>query len=126
MNKKLIISLFVVILSIAGFSTTGASAAESDDTFLGNGAKTSTTSRITVKSGEKLNIRVQGFPNTGNFAYAIFKNGSRYQDYVGGKDGVITHTLNPGTGDYSLRLYCGLPTNLKNNCSATGVISSKK
>lgn len=123
---KKFLSIFVATF-IVFFGSLGANAsAASVTTSLGPTETTDTTSRITLGSGQKLTITV------GNYWYSdhtikwtIFKNGSAYLSglrAVNGTTQLTYTTADIGTGQYSLRLYCGTYGGLT-GCEGQGTLS---
>lgn len=119
MKRKLLFVCLAFILSftIIDFALfeSSASAKGTEVTYLNLGEKTRSTSRVTLKSGEKLKYYLNVY--RGDIQYAIFKNGDMY---VTGRvdEGVYNENLSgAGPGEYSLRVYCGTRDNQKTNCS---------
>lgn len=112
-RKLMIFSLVALIFSSFNFGSASAAGFSANNLSLGE--KTATTSRVTLKSGEKLRFYVE--ESQGSMVFVVFKNGSYYQGYAadGRTSGVVTGA---GPGEYSLRVYCGNPNDLKTNCSS--------
>lgn len=84
--------------------------------FLTTDLKTASTKRIYVKSPEKLVMALDfhKFGKRGTIVYTLFRYGEYYKSYVAYDTGDKDHKpLDVSTGEYSLRLYCGIQMNWK-------------
>lgn len=114
MFKKILLCL---ILSVSIFNVTNLDSAHargSSNGVLLTKDKTSSTTRVTLKSGEKLSINT--FVYSGSIVFTVFKNGKQYQTFAPKKKSFTYKFPNAGPGQYSLRAYCGYPNALKTGC----------
>ena len=128
MKKVLTIFTLAIIVLVGSFTTASAASAASKSTTLSSSEPTDTTSRITLGSGKKLYISVANYWYSDEIVkWTIFKNGDAHMTGLTNPNKVSSYTYSAselGTGEYSLRLYCGTYGGLK-GCDAEGTLTVK-
>lgn len=123
MFKKVLLGLMLSTSIFGVANLDSAHAKGSSNGVLLTTEKTATTSRVTLNSGEKLSISPQIY--SGSIVFTVFKNGSYYQTWAPQSSSFSYTFPDAGPGEYSVRAYCGDPTNLKTGCHSIFSIGAK-
>lgn len=129
MKKHLILFASVVVILFGTFLTdASAASAAYREVNLSSSETTDTTSRLTFSSG-KLYVTVSNYWYSGDTVkYTIFKNGNAYVTGTVGRNSTTSYSRSIsqwGSGEYSLRLYCGVYSPYDTGCSAKGTLQTK-
>ncbi|WP_191557787.1 hypothetical protein [Metabacillus idriensis] len=113
MKKKNLLSFILAALVLLSFTIGGSNASaatlvEQSGVDLGVGESSATSSRVTVKSGQELNVNIYyyyGAPKKAT-TYKIFKNGVEwYSGTISGTTRYVEKVFYPSAGEYSVRHY---------------------
>lgn len=125
MKLKTLSLLVVLTFIVTLFSPQGnafASTLDAATVQLNKSQKSASTRRISIYGGQDIQINVQplNFGSQGIVSWAIFKNGKQYKTGVSKSTYVKSYKVT--TGQYSIRIYCGIPTNTQTGCYSDGSI----
>ncbi|WP_307892421.1 hypothetical protein [Bacillus swezeyi] len=130
MKKFLAIFTVVTMVLIGGLFTNQVSAsAASVKTELTKSETSSSTKRITLKSGYKLQIlSISYWYSKHTIKWTLFKNGKAHLSSIQSPNNIFSKTYTSkqlGPGQYSIRLYCGKNGGLK-GCAGMAALNTKK
>ncbi|WP_142922605.1 hypothetical protein [Neobacillus notoginsengisoli] len=128
MKKLFMILSMAMIISVSSMGVASAASAASSPVTLSPGETSDTTSRVTLSSGQSLILSVSNYWYSGhNIMWTVFKNGTAFQSGLVNINSTKSYTWSAssiGTGEYSVRLYCGEYTRYT-DCDGAGRITSQ-
>lgn len=127
MKLKVLSSFVALTFIITLFSPQGnafASTLDQATVQLNKGETSHSTRRITIYGGQdiKINVDPVTFGSRGVIGWTVFRNGVQWKTGATTSAYYVSPKWSATTAQYSLRLYCGVPTNTQTGCYSDGSI----